>query len=534
MSDQFEQAEQLVGVVKDGVIGADTAVSGVRTLYRSARIISGEDASSPNEVYSQAKTELQTARLRITKVMLQLSDPEMLKPLPVDLKNRALDLSQKLDYYLTLVEKAEAIAAIMPEVTGVDGKRSYLLLFQNNTELRPTGGFIGSYGRIDFENGRITKVLVDDVYNLDGNLKEQITPPLELQTDMGQTNWYLRDSNWDPDFPTSARQAIFFYNKEAGERVNGVIGLTLSGSAKLLGALGELNLPEYNEQVTGGNLFERAISHSETNFFPGSQEKRQYLTALQGQLFNRLFFLSNQNWPSIIQALNESLSQKQLMVYLTDPLLFSYVSAQGWGGVMPRGAEAVEGETKDFVAVVEANVGANKSNYYLDRSVKLVSSISQDEVMQHQLQINYRNRSESEAFPQGSYKNRLRLYLPAGAKVNKVMLGTNDITSLVTPFMDYGRSGFSMPMVVLPKQQVDLVINYQLGQKLSFKDGLVNYRLDVIKQPGTERDPWVWQFDYPTNIRLANNPEGSTVANQQLVISTNLVVDRSFSVMLSK
>src|SRR3989344_28805 len=97
--------------------------------------------------------------------------------------------------------------------------KKYLILFQNPSELRPTGGFPGTYGVVTFKDGKLQDLKVDDVYNLDGQLQELIVPPIQLQHIT--PNWGMRDANWFIDFPTSARKITAFYKKESGYEVDG-------------------------------------------------------------------------------------------------------------------------------------------------------------------------------------------------------------------------------------------------------------------------------------------------------------------------
>src|SRR3990172_13095822 len=108
---------------------------------------------------------------------------------------------------------------------------------------------------------------------------------------------------------------------------------------ELLVNIGPLDLPDYNEKITPENLFEKAISHAELSFFPGSQAKKSFLTALTNQLFNKIFFLPPQNWPGIISALGRSLDERHISVYLNDPKLFSYLDSEGWTHVLPRASK---------------------------------------------------------------------------------------------------------------------------------------------------------------------------------------------------
>ncbi|TFB67457.1 DUF4012 domain-containing protein [Cryobacterium sp. Hz9] len=44
---------------------------------------------------------------------------------------------------------------LLPAMLGADGQRSYLLLFQNNPEVRATGGLPGAFAEISTENVKL-------------------------------------------------------------------------------------------------------------------------------------------------------------------------------------------------------------------------------------------------------------------------------------------------------------------------------------------------------------------------------------------
>lgn len=524
LNKQIDQVDKIIILAEDGLSGVEHAIKGTQNLFMATKYISGEQNLDPKKHYLQANIELLAAKNQIEQVKSSLSEPDFIRGYPKQLRGRIEDLVVKLDQFSGMVDKAYTASILIPEITAIDGKKSYLVLLQNNLEIRPTGGFIGSYAQFDFQNGRLSGIKVDDIYNLDGGLKDVIEPPFEIKNDLGQNRLYLRDINFDPDFSTTARQAQSLYKKESGQDVHGVFALNLSGSANLLTAVGGVDLPEYSEHVDGSNLFEKSITHAEGNFFPGSQAKKNYLTSLQNQLFNKIFYLSKQNWPSIIQALSDNLEQKHLLIYLSDSKLFSYLSSQNWTGVIPRGAIAKDGQVDDFLAIVESNMGANKANYYLKRDIKMEVGIGKDLQIANKLTIDYANNSPSEVFPAGKYKNRIKFYLPLGAKITKAVLDQADITSQLTNFSDYGRTGYSVLIVVNPKEQKKLIVDYILPNKLNFKEDNAKYNLTVFKQPGTLKDGFDLSLTFPINVRLKG--EGK---NQEAVIKTDLLYDRSFA-----
>ncbi len=527
----YQSGSQLAGVIDQAVQSAGHAIKGTASLYQSAKVISGTAEGDLKPLLDNAAVELTAADEGLAQVKARVADQHFTEGLPSFLQEKVGELESKISNYQAVVSKGRAVAFMLPQVVALDGKKSYLVLLQNNMELRPGGGFIGSYAQVDFDHGKLANIKVDDIYNLDGNLKDHVEPPAEIRNDLGQKDWYLRDSNFDPDFPTNAKLADFFYSKEAGTKVSGVIALNLSASQKLLQAVGPLDLGDYQEKIDANNLFERAIAHAEVSFFSGSQSKRNFLTALETELFNNIFFLPKQNWPDIIKAVGQSLDEKQMMIYFSDPTLFSYVNSQGWTGLLPRQAEERAGERNDFLAISEANLGANKVNYYLQREVALETTIGKEGEVGHTLKVHYTNTSQTDVWPGGQYKNRIRIYLAGGSKLVSAKWKGGDITKEVTSFTDYGRTAFSVLLTLPPKEQADLILEYQ-DQKIldTGRDERVKLVQQVIKQSGTMQD----KFDYTLNYALNFKPLSGEASGQQVRFSSDLSRDRSFEVVLEK
>lgn len=529
----FETGDNLYFLAEYSIISARASVLGVEELYKGLKSVTGELTDTPGEHFDQANLQLKFADEQLQRADALLNTDKFQENLPAIFKNRIYSLESKLIPYRDLVKNSRAISELLPGLIALDGAKSYLILLQNNNELRPTGGFIGSFAKISFEGGKLKKLEVEDIYTIDGSLTLHVEPPKEIKEDLGQKDWFLRDSNWESDFPTAARQAEWFYTKETGERVEGVIALDVSAIEDLLDVIGPLDLPDYNEKITAENLFEKTIAHAELSFFPGSQGKKNFLTALSSQLFNKLIFVPNQNWPGIVGSLGRSFGGKHISIYLDNPKLFSYIVSQGWANALPRAGKDEKGVVSDLIYSVEANLGANKANYYLERSYNLETVVGKEGEIRHRLRINYTNKSPSDTFPAGTYKNRVRVYLPFGTKMNRVLWGEKDITKDAESFVDYGRSGYSFLISLSPKEAKSLVLDLEIPQKLDFKEGKATYRLDVIKQAGTLKDPFEWSLTYPLNYTISSG-QGKEIGPQEQVISTDLSRDRSFEVVFEK
>lgn len=384
-----------------------------------------------------------------------------------------------------LILKAQKGVRILPSFLGLYQRQSYLVLLQNNMELRPTGGFIGSFAILTFEHGRFIDLEVRDVYSADGQLKGHVEPPSDLKKYLGEAGWYLRDSNWDPDFPTSAVKAAWFLEKEIGRNVDGVIGVDLFLAQRLLEAVGEIELPDFQEKITVQNLFERAEYHAEMNFFPGSTQKQDFLGSLARTLFNQIKEADQTQWLSLARGIYQSLKEKDLLFYLDDSELMTVISGLGWDGRI-RGIECRERDClADYLMLVETNVGVNKANYFVDRKIKQEILIDDGGSVWRKVNLSYRNQSQAEVFPGGTYKNYLRLLFPPGSELDKVKISNEPLSpDQIEEFSLHGKQGFGF-LIEVPIQETKLVeINYHLAKKVPLEMGQFQYLLYFQKQPG--------------------------------------------------
>lgn len=536
LKSQFKIADQLLTLAESSTNSLQGAIKGVDALYLGLKAATGELRDPPFEYFTKAQIELTFADNNTSSALAIIRNEEFSQSVPEIIKPRILRFGEYLESFGDLVKRTQAAGILLSKIISSNGaltSKSYLILLQNNMELRPGGGSIESYGLLSFEGGKLKNLEINDIYAIDGALKIHVEPPKEIMEDLGQKDWYLRDSNWEPDFPTSSKQAEWFFNQETGTQVAGVFALDITALENLLKVLGSLELLDYNAEITSENLFEKAVTYAKEDFSLGSQSKKSFLASLAAQVFNKIFFLPNQNWPAIAEALGKSLEEKHVSIFLDDPKLLSFLVAQNWSSVLPGQQEPKEGIFSDFLAPVEANLGANKANYYLDRSYNLETSLGKEGEVKQRFKINYTNRSPSGTYPAGKYKNRLRVYLPFGTKLDRVLWGEKEVTHDVSAFVDYGRSGYSMLLELAPKQQKALILDYEVPKKLDFKDGKAKYRLDIIKQAGILKDPLSWKITYPINYQVVSDG-AQKIGPQEQTIETDLSKDRSFEVEFRK
>ena len=199
-------------------------------------------------VISAAAPQLAEADARLARAQ------ELRAGIADDLHPRLAEQLPRLDRLLPLARTGLQAAQVAPALLGADGPRTYLILAQNNHELRGTGGFISAVGMVRVERGRITDLQLGDSYAVDDLSQPHPAPPAALAAQMGIDLLLLRDSNWSPDFPESAQVARALYQQDRGIATDGAVALDLEAVRLLVQALGPLQVPGIDEPITGDNV----------------------------------------------------------------------------------------------------------------------------------------------------------------------------------------------------------------------------------------------------------------------------------------
>lgn len=500
-----------------------------------SRIIFYHEDGNITQALKEIKLNLDQAYTELSFVESELqSGREVESGWLTPLMLRLQGVTEKLPQIRFQVNQARVLLPLIPGFIAQDSKKTYLLLFQNSAELRPTGGFIGSYGLLTFEKGKLLDFNVEDIYAADGQLKGYIQPPKPIEKFLGQNTWYFRDSNWDPDFPVSAQRAEWFLGKTTNRNVDGVIAVNLSVAKELLKATGPIVLADYNEEITSENVFERAEYRSEIDFFPGSTQKRDFLGTLAREIFNRLKNSSGNDLLKLGQALETSLNQKELLMYLHDPESQQTLLEQNWAGAIFAPILSSKDNrpiTGDYSYLVEANLGINKANYFLKRHIEHQLTILKSKEVLVVTTIDYQNQSPADTWPGGVYRSYLRDYLSKNAtvvsvKTGDVKLNLKDVDQEIVN--NNLVLGFSVTVPV--KNSLKVEITYRLEQPLQLNNHLGQLAVIIPKQPGILDDQLDVIINYPSFLSVASvNPTG-IISSQVVSFKTDMNKDRVFLV----
>jgi hypothetical protein len=426
--------------------------------------------------------------------------------------------------------KLEAITDFLTfyeAVSGFDRDRRYLVLFQNAAELRPTGGFIGSVGILEMSNGMISRFDINDVYDLDGQLKGHVEPPEALKVMMGTEHWYLRDSNWSPDFRQSGSKAQWFYETVTGEKLDGVIAVSSLVLTDILSLTGPVYLPDYNETITQDEFYNQSEKIIQKNFFPGSTQKRNFLGSLSDALKKSL---SQDLVAQILPLFNlasTALRDGTVLFYSPNETLAALAKRSGWDGSFEDSSSLCLAEKQQslnctplFNGWVDANLSVSKLDNLLARSAEM-EIVHRDQALS-ETKIKYHYLPEKVPPEKASlyYRNANRTYLPVDASEITVELNgqllssTPEATLSAFPYVKVSsgsgefrlvEAGYEIPL----SQPSEMTITYlrKVNEEKILPE-IVSCRFRL--QPGLREIPFSVQIKTqpPFRLRPAGTPGG--------------------------
>lgn len=308
------------------------------------------------------QTQLAEFKTRVEAWFTQLNHQPTLRTwLNRQLRIQGLTVEQLQTTLPTALTDLELVARTL-----LDGQHSWILIFQNSHELRATGGFMGSYAQLDFTNGQLAEINVQDIYEPDGQFQGYVAAPPGVNEYLSSGQGLrLPDSNWSPDFPSSAQTILSYFALGKKQALEGVVSINLTVAEQLLNIVGPVELPDYNVTVTADNLAQVARADRD-EFFPGSQAKPHFLSALFTQLKLRAEHLTPHQQQAIAGLLIKSVGTKDIQIFSTvEPLQTLAQKYGAAGSVLQRQPDSL------YFTLIESNVGINKVNKGITRQVIL-------------------------------------------------------------------------------------------------------------------------------------------------------------------
>lgn len=404
------------------------------------------------------------------------------------------------------IEKGKPLLEAAPYLLGAEEERTYLILFQNDKELRPTGGFLTAYSIAKVSKGKFEPVSSSDIYHLDDLYRPSIPAPDPIIDYLQgpyalSPNLRLRDMNWSPDYYES--MSLFSEEiKEAGvDGIDGIIAVDTQVVVNLLDAIGpigvfgfgnfsteiieECNCPQVVYELESFADVEGPIVWSENEpgkivFAPENYENRKKIIGpLMNSILANAMGQPKDKLPGLFEAVFKSLIEKHVLFYLYDSKAQAGVESFGIAGRM----DAFDG---DYLHINDANLGGRKSNLYVTQEVNQIVSIAKDGSIEKEVTITYNNPEKYDGWLNSVLPNWVRIYVPRGSE----LIDISGLEDRVDPYEEFDKTVFAGYFELRPLGVAKVTLKYKLPFKVEDE-----YKLFVQKQSGTDAPLYTIEID---------------------------------------
>lgn len=402
-----------------------------------------------------------------------------------------------------LLTESLPVIRLIPAFSGYPEPVHYLIMLQNNDELRPSGGFLGSYVRADIADfGEIKRLEADDVYHLDMPAigKTSFAAPAPISKYLKVDNWYLRDANWSPDWPQSARQIQTMFQAESAaagqseEPLDGILAITPDFVANLLRLTGPITVrgesyaPENMQALLQYNV---EIAYKEGDI--SSWDRKDIINELINALQEKILSLPLNKYPELASRLNESLKRGDILIYFNDPKRQNLAQNLGASGEI----KMVNG---DYLMVVDANLAAFKSDAVMQKNIAYQVE-KKSERLQANLKLNYYHNGGFD-WRTTRYRSYTRVLAPLGSELIRLSgLETAEADIISYDDDSLQKHVFGFFWSIEPGKSKEISLEYYLPSNLSDILRTNNvYTLYVQRQPGSRINNLSFSFNPDKNI----------------------------------
>ncbi len=527
------------------------------------------------------------AKLSITQETLQNIEPDFLKLLEhiekIDTSVLAKYLEQKdLEKIQLLVSSTSALknnfnnlktlTSFLFEFLGSNQTKNYLVIFQNNSELRPTGGFMGSYALVEIKNGKILDMNVPGGGFYDLKAAAQTTVEAPQPFHLFSPYWQIWNANWFPDWPASAKKISNFYEESInGISLDGVIALTPDVIEDFLDIIGPIEMPEYEVTISSDNFVREIQEEVELEYDPEENQPKKIIGDLMPIFLDSIFNLKTDNVPQFLSLLSNNLKQKNILFWLADEKLEQVVENFNWAG-------EIKNNSNDFLMVVHTNVGGGKTDRVIDNTLQHSVEINEKGEIIDTLTLTRKHNGQiGDIFEDQNNVDYVRFYVPQGSTLisasgfqqiptnlfkvaanQKTLTPDEDLLKLEeNPILDerfdtritqeFNKTCFGNWLMVKPGEEKTATIKYKLPFKLekseatfwqklfnSQPDENLTYSLYVQKQSGLATTDFTSQINLPSDFELNNSISKNNLQenNSQIIYQDDLETDGYYALEL--
>ncbi len=332
------------------------------------------EALSPDRLLQDGRVDVQLLRQKEPELSRIAADASRLDAQAqairdpgyvASLQDARTQLQRQTSAVATLLDNTALAARVAPSMMGADGPRTYFMGFQTNAEIRGTGGLLGGFGILHFDNGKPTVEQLGPNTDLDKNFSSiDLGPDFAEQYSFAAVTTDYKNSNLSAHFPYAAQIWKSMWVQQTGNNVDGAVAIDPFALSYILGAVGPVTMPD-GEQITKDNVVELTESTAYKRFPTDQVARKNYLQSIASEVVKKITG-PVESPQGLLDAIGKAVSEGRISVW-------SAVPAEQQLLEQTPLAHAIPDDGAPYAAVVLNNLGGNKMDYYLRREIEYVA-----------------------------------------------------------------------------------------------------------------------------------------------------------------
>src|SRR3989344_5968685 len=452
------------------------------------------------ETLDKISPQLESVSTQLTQAQTELNKINP-RHYPPSIRTKIASLQSSLASNGEVLKNIKPLLAFLPKLLGQNETQTYLLIFQNDAEIRGSGGFLTAYSILETFRGKITPVLSQDIYELDNQFGKRLPAPEPIKKYLPLVyNWHLRDMNLSPDFTVSMDAFLPNYKEVAQYKdFDGVIAMDTQIVVDLLKVLGPVGVADWGtydaeivKECNCPQVVYKMEDYATRPTFYIKENRKGMIGPLMHSILLNVMNSPKKLWPQFIEAGLNNINAKHLMFYFPDDApMQQVIESFNAGGRIKEFAG-------DYFHLNDTNFAGAKSNLYITQEIEQVIETSGDGTVTKTVTITYTNPQKASDCNlesgglclNGILRDWVRLYVPDGSQIVEVL--GSDVAAVANK--DLGKTVIEAFIELRPESRTKLVVKYTLP----FKHQGGDYKLFIQKQPGAKNHHYTINFNGKT------------------------------------
>jgi len=494
-------------IAGNGLLIFGENISSAALSLETATAYFNEDISVIEKIkFLKIKAEQAIPNLVIAGAILDKLDNSFLLPFDISVFKQAL------------LEGTKALVVFnnfsdtLTEMLGDKQFKRYLFIFQNNNELRATGGFIGSFAILDVDKGEIKQLEIPGggSYDIQGQLKEFVISPEPFH--LINSRWEFQDSNWFPDFGESAKKIMWFYEKSGGPTVDGVFAINSTLMEDLLGLIGPIEMKEYGGRtIDQNNFINETQKIVELEYDKEENKPKQFIADMAPKVIEKILNIKTDDLSKFSEIIHKAILSKDILVYSKDENAQEQIDSFGLSGSL----RDINNFT-DYLMLVDSNIAGQKTDGKIVKEIEHFSTIEDDGTIINTVKIRRKhNGIKGELFSGVRNVDYMRLYVPLGSE----LISAEGFTEPPADLFEKPAENYK-PDKDLERIQGPVYVDSESGTRVNNEFGRTVFGNWIMVDPGDEV-LLTLKYKLPYKINLTSDPRFLSVMEDFLGLNND-------------